>query len=168
MSKWPSSSTHRHMQTIPWSAPPRSPISYPALILHDDMMSITEGKTTALVKAASANAQTFGPSLQSQCWEPYLQCRSWWIYLRKCPAPIAAAERNKEEAKEKNNWRSLVMMWAFVLYTINCYGNMFSKKLDSENKDWLFFKENFEARKRKDEAVRFVRCWAVSYSLAWM
>lgn len=59
-------------------------------------------------------------------------------------------------------------MWAFVLYTINCFGNMFSKKLDSENKDWLFFKKNFEARKRKDEAVRFVRCLAVFYSLAWM
>lgn len=58
------------------------------------------------------------------------------------------------------------MMWLLALYTINLFCNMFSKNLDSENKAWLFFKENLEATKREDEAVRFVRCLAIFYSLA--
>ncbi|KAM8941466.1 large ribosomal subunit protein P1-like [Lycaon pictus] len=78
--------------------------TYLALIPHNDELTVTKDKISALVKAAGVNADPLQLDLLAKVAasvymgrEPHLQCRGWWT----CPSRTSPHHHHYHPTEEK-------------------------------------------------------------------
>ena len=84
---------------------------YPALILHNNEVKVTEDKINALIKATSVKVEPFWPGLFARALAN--------VNIRDLGGPVpfstaAPAGRRKWEQREESEVKNLVVIWALV------------------------------------------------------